>query len=154
MERRRPPPQACAVRANGSFANARFHACVLGALAEFLYYSSWISRRERRDALARQTESRPTFGEIARRLGLVRSQRMDAVVASMAKGERIGDRAVAMGVLSVASRDHVLRVQRQMQRPIGRYFVEARLMDVREVRQRVRRQRQHNEQACGSWPIR
>lgn len=145
-------PAAAPVAESSPAATRLYRGAVPGRalrFGEFLYFSAWISRDELRDALAWQFESRPQFGAVALELRLLRRRQLERLLGETRR-RPIGEHAVAQGEMTGAERDRVLRVQRTVQTPLGRCFVEVDLLTPREVRQQLQRQRLHNRRAAAA----
>ena len=113
-------------------------------LAEFLYYSGYISWQSLVSALVWQRRGRPKFGEIARQLRMLSPSDMTRVLSSRGKHEQTGAAASRLRLLSVEEVRRILRIQRGRQRPIGRYFVEKERMSDKELSRLLRDLFQHN----------
>jgi hypothetical protein len=113
-------------------------------LAEFLYYSGYISWQSLISALVWQRSGRPKFGEIARQLRIVSASDMARVLSLRARSEQIGAAASRLRLLSGEDVRRILRIQRARQRPIGRYFVEKERMSAEELSRLLRELFRHN----------
>jgi hypothetical protein len=126
-----PPPRARAARAAVRLPRRRLH------LAEFLYYSGRVGWREFAASLAWQRAQRPPVGRIAVELGFLgREDVVEILERRRREGavrEPFGEYALRRGWLTPPRLHALLGRQRQLQRPIGRYFVERGLVGEAEL---------------------
>lgn len=113
-------------------------------LGEFLYYCGRISLQTLIGAIHAQRVQRPIFGQIAVQWGYLRATTVSALHARKRAGERLGEAALRLGLLTPYQRDIILGMQRAKQRPFGRYFTDAGLLTEHELREAVRAQHHHN----------
>ena len=113
-------------------------------LAEFLYYSGFISWQCLISALVWQRSGRPKFGEIARQLRIVNATDMSRVLRSRGAHEQTGAAASRLRLLTIEDVGRILRIQRARQRPIGRYFVEKERMSDEELSRLLHELFRHN----------
>ncbi len=111
---------------------------------QFLYYSGRISSRELVDAVLWQWFQRPVFGKIACMWGYLESDQVESLLCGMEMNERIGEAALRSGCLTPFKCNAVLGLQRMIQRPIGRYFVEKNIITSDQMQGSLRRFRDHN----------
>ncbi len=96
--------------------------------AEFLYYSGFVSWRSMVDSMVWQRGGRPKFGEIARQFRVLTPEDLLAVLRSKHLYEPTGQAASRLHLLSAEEVTAVLRRQRAIQKPIGKYFLETQQM--------------------------
>ncbi len=75
------------------------------------------------EAISWQRSGRPSFGEMARTLGLLDQDQITRIMKSRKPQEKVGDCAVRLGYLNELTRRAIIRKQSLMQRPIGEFFV-------------------------------
>ena len=119
-------------------------------IAEFLYYSGYISWQSLIKALVWQRASRPKFGEIARQLRIVTAGDMARVLQSRESREPTGAAASRLRLITVEDVRRILRIQRARQRPIGRYFVEQEKVSNEELLRLLHELFRHNAR-CRLW---
>jgi hypothetical protein len=100
---------------------------------EFLYYSKVISWKLLISAIVWQRRQRERIGEIARRWGWLSEDQLLEVAAGRYLGERIGEVLLRHDRLTPFQLRTLLHFQRKSQQPIGRFFVEQRLLSEREL---------------------
>lgn len=115
---------------------------------QFLYYSGRVSSAELVDAVIWQWLQRPPFGKIACMWGYLTSGQVEGLLGGMELNERIGEAALRLGCLTSFRRNAVLGLQRMIQRPIGRYFVEKSIITSEQVRSSLRQFKDHNLTVC------
>ena len=115
-------------------------------LGRFMYYSGLISWNVLVDALAWQAEHRPLFGQLAVELGYMNRGELEGLVATEIGDGRIGERAMASGLLSVEAIRAVMAHQRAHQEPLGEFFVKRGYFSRMELGQLLANHRRHNAQ--------
>ena len=115
-------------------------------LGRFMYYSGLISWNVLVDALAWQAEHRPLFGQLAVELGYLNRGELDGLVGQEAGDVRIGERAMASGLLSLEAIRAVMAHQRAHQEPLGEFFVKRGYFSRSELGQLLASHRRHNAQ--------
>lgn len=113
-------------------------------IGEYLYYCGRISLQDLIAAIHAQRTQRPIFGQLAEQRGFLRPAALTALLRQKRPGERLGDAALRLGLLTPYQRDVILGAQRALQRPFGRHFTDAGLLSVLELTEAVRAQRHHN----------
>jgi hypothetical protein len=113
-------------------------------LGEFLYYSGRISWRELIQALVWQAQQRPKFGQAAMELGYLDPQLINQALKYRRPGEKIGEAAVRLEILTALQRQVVLHNQIRAHRRIGDYFLDTGRLAPSELEQYVRGMRSHN----------
>ena len=113
-------------------------------LGQYLYYSRRISWQALIGAINWQRLQRPHFGQMAERWGFLTAELVSVVLQHRRLDERIGDTAVRLAMLSAYQRDAIIGLQRQAQRPLGDYFVQAGLLSRNELLAMVTELKQHN----------
>lgn len=137
------PPKSHTPAATDFYWNGRLPDRPL-PIGEYLYYSGFISLQALIAAIHSQRTQRPVFGQLAHQWGYLSPLHLRHLVSSKRVGERVGDAALRLGLLTPFQRDAVLGMQRSKQRPFGRFLIEAGLMSDAELGAAVRAQRVHN----------
>lgn len=126
-----PPPHAAPPWAAGGLPRRKLR------LAEFLYYSGRVSWQHFVGAIAWQRGQRPAVGRIAVGFGfLERGQIAEILERRRQEGavrEPFGQFAVQRGYLTTFQVLALLGQQLRLQQPIGRYFLDQRLVDAGEL---------------------
>ncbi len=121
-------------------------------LGEFIYYSGRISWRELIQALVWQAQQRPKFGQAAMELGYLDPQLISQAMRCRRPGEKIGEAAVRLEILTALQRQVVLHNQSKSHRRIGDYFLDSGRLTPSELEQYARGMRAHNARI--SWASR
>lgn len=103
----------------------------------FLYYRGIITYRELIDALVWQKTKRPPIGELAKRMHLLSDEEVKEVLRKRRWGERFGESAHRLGLLTLYDIERILARQRLIQPRIGRYFIEKGILTFSEVERLV-----------------
>lgn len=111
---------------------------------EFLYYSGAIPWKSLIRALVWQMKQRPRIGEIAQRWRWLDESQISCLLESRNPGERIGEVLLNHGMISPFQLTVLLWQQKRIQKPIGEYFVEKRMLSQQKVHDFLRRQQIHN----------
>ena len=111
---------------------------------EYLYFAGKISRSMLEDAVAWQRRQRPSMGRLARDWGLLTQAVVDDLEKRRRPGERFGDVAVRLGVLTPELREALVGMQRRAQRPIGGYFVAAGTLTAQDIDHLLEAHWRHN----------
>ncbi len=112
--------------------------------SEYLYYSGLISWRSLIASIVWQRRGRPKFGEIARDFRVLTLEELLHVLEAKTALEPTGAAASRLRLLSPQEVAAVLRHQRSLQKPIGRYFLERERMQGDELRSLVAQLYRHN----------
>jgi DnaJ domain len=113
-------------------------------LGEYLYCSQRISWMGLIKAIVWQNRQRPQFGQMATRLGHLTADRVNRALGARRPGEKIGDAALRLDLLTLLQRDSILRAQACSQRRLGQYFVEIGVLQPAELSEILQRLRRHN----------
>lgn len=113
-------------------------------LGLFLYFRGVVSYQTVVRALLWQRDMRPSLGELACSWGWLTPDLVEYVISAVHIPGPFGNRVVKLGLLD----EHRLKVllfhQRSLQKPIGRYFVEERYIDERQLLRLMRERIAHN----------
>jgi hypothetical protein len=111
---------------------------------QFLYYAGLITFNNLVSAITWQRRQRPSFGKIARTWEYLSDDEIRAIISSRMSGEKIGDTATRLGYMNRFQRNTVLGFQKYLQRPIGGFFQEIRVLREDEIDYLVKLLRKHN----------
>jgi hypothetical protein len=111
---------------------------------EFLYYSGAIPWKSLIRALVWQVQQRPRIGEIAQKWRWLDESQIEGLLKKRSPGERIGELLLKHGLISPFQLTVLLWQQKRIQKPIGEYFVQKRLLSERKIEDLLHRQRIHN----------
>ncbi|MDY6830405.1 MAG: J domain-containing protein [Thermodesulfobacteriota bacterium] len=113
-------------------------------LGEYLYYSGLISWKTLISAIVWQKNQRPRFGEIARQWNFLTDEEVYRILAGKSWNETFGEYARRVGLLSGYQQMAVTGRQKQLQPMIGKHFINEGLFTPAEVDMMVMRAKQHN----------
>lgn len=116
---------------------------------QYLYYAGIISWKTLITAITWQRRQRPPFGKIAVMWDYLDRRDIEAIFAGRRPGEKMGDSALRLGLLTPFQRNAVLGFQRWLQRPIGSYFAENGLLTEEEIVSLIRLLKKHNARVNG-----
>lgn len=112
--------------------------------AEFLYYSGHVPWKAFIDSIVWQRQLRPRFGEIAKSWKYISEEQIRQIIRGKLLGERIGEAAVRMAMLTNLQVKTIVLHQRMRQKRIGEYFVLHGFLNREQVEQLYYQFRQHN----------
>jgi hypothetical protein len=112
--------------------------------AQYLYYARVIDWNTLLRAMRWQHRIRPRLGEIARECGYLSLDDVGHVLRHRAHDERFGDAALRLGRIDHVRLLTVLARQHRHDRPIGRYFVEHKILTRAELGVLLQRHWSHN----------
>ncbi len=113
-------------------------------LGHFLYYSGYISWRQIIQALIWQRTQRPRLGEIGRRFGWLDDQDILTVLRSRRTPAPFGRAAIDLGLLTERQVQTLIWRQKSLQRKIGEFFLEEKILAFEELVALIRDQQLHN----------
>jgi len=99
----------------------------------FLYHRGLISYHQLIDALVWQKASRPKFGELAKGMQFLVDPEILTILRERKDGERFGDTAYRLGLLTRHEIERLANYQRLIQPRIGKYFVERGILTLLEI---------------------
>ena len=111
---------------------------------QYLYYSGNISLSKLIKAIVWQRIQRPSIGSIAVSWGWIGGGDVLTILRNRRYGEKFGECAIRLGLLS---KDQLLRLldkQRIIQPQIGRYFIEEKILTSRDLFKLVVEMKMHN----------
>ncbi|HKI49168.1 MAG TPA: hypothetical protein VKA69_07560 [Desulfobacteria bacterium] len=113
-------------------------------IGQFLYYSGLISWQTLIDAIVWQRKQRPRIGEIALEWKMLSGKDVQRILQWKSLNEKFGERAVILGYLNRFELMALLGKQRNLNYPLGEYFVRHKILRVRELEFMVERHLTHN----------
>jgi DnaJ domain len=118
-------------------------------IGQFLYYSGLISWRTLIEAICWQRRQRPQIGQIAIAWGLISSQDIIRILTDRTLNEKFGECALRIGYISNFEQMALVGKQRQLQRPLGEYFVKSGILSAMDVMSMANKQLIQNMTAYG-----
>jgi len=112
--------------------------------AEYLYYSGAISWTDLVQALVWQYRHRPKIGEMATASGLLEFEEVLEIIKEKKTGELFGETAVRLGFLDRDNLTALIRKQKQMDLPIGKFFLDSKKMSRETLHKKLSENRRHN----------
>lgn len=117
-------------------------------LGQFLYYSGMVSWKMLIDAVSWQKKQCPPIGQIALKWGILSEYDIQAILRQRSLerslDKRFGEYAWRKGYLTSFERLALLGKQRMLQRPIGEYFVEKRILPAGNMDKIIEKLWSHN----------
>ena len=114
-------------------------------LSQFIYYSGYISWKIHINALIWQKRQRPPIGRIALKWGLLTSNQIQTILKMKQLGEKFGESALRMGLISRFELMTLIGQQKRIQKPIGRYFINTYALTSFQLQYMLRLQKRHNQ---------
>ncbi len=112
--------------------------------AQFLFYSGIIGWDTLIDALTWQVRVRPKIGDIGREYRFLSHKHIIEVIRNTNRSELFGTTALRLGLLDTFQLNVLLGKQHNMNCPIGRYFLENKVLSDRQIRAFVEKKKAHN----------
>jgi hypothetical protein len=113
-------------------------------IGQFLYYSGLISWRTLIEAICWQWRQRPPIGKIAIAWGLISSQDVIRILTVRNLNEKFGECALRIGYISNFELLALVGKQRQLQRPLGEYFIISGILSTTDIMSMADKQQLHN----------
>jgi hypothetical protein len=113
-------------------------------IGQFLYYSGLISWRTLIEAICWQRRQRPQIGQIAIAWGLISSQDVIRILTDRTLSEKFGECALRIGYISNFQQTALVGKQRQLQRPLGEYFITGGILSAADIINIANKQQLHN----------
>ena len=123
---------------NGSFPKGSL------MIGQFLYYSGLISWRSLIEAICWQWRQRPKIGQIATAWGMISSQDVTRILTVRNLNEKFGECALRTGYISNFELLALVGKQRQLQRPLGEYFITSGILSTTDIVNMANKQQLHN----------
>ncbi len=112
--------------------------------AQYLYYCDKIDRETVIRSLSWQYKNRPKIGDLGLEAGYLDHADIIAILRGKRMEERFGEAATRLGVLSTHNLSVLMGRQRQLDLPIGRYFLEKGFISDGEIERVLDSQFRHN----------
>jgi len=112
--------------------------------AEYLYYSGTISWTDLVQALVWQYRNRPKIGEMATESGFLDFEDVLNIIKAKKHGELFGETAIRLGFLNREDLTFLIRKQKQLDLPIGRFFLDSSKMSKEALYKKLHENRRHN----------
>jgi len=113
-------------------------------LCQFLYYSGLISWETLIKAITWQRKQRPLIGQIALEWKMISRNEIQRILMYHDFKGKFGERAIRLGYLSRFQLMALLGKQRNLQCPIGEFFVNEGILRLQDMEALVERQQIHN----------
>ena len=130
-------------RTSGQFYKGILPARTL-RFAEYLYYSGEISWEELIRAIVWQYRNRPKLGELAESMGLLENKDVLHIIKNREFSENFGHAALRLGMMDRKTLDQLVRAQRMIGLPIGKFFLERNILTDKQLQQKLSFCRRHN----------
>ncbi len=117
-------------------------------LGQFLYYSGLISWRTLMKAITWQRRQRPVIGQIALEWEMISHYEIQRILMRRNLRGKFGERAIRLGYLSRFQLMALLGKQRNLQCPIGEFFVNEGILRFQDMEVITERQKIHNRDVC------
>jgi len=113
-------------------------------LGQFLYYSGLISWRTLIKAITWQKRQRPLIGQIALEWEMISHHEIQRILMRRNLKGKFGERAIRLGYLSRFQLMALLGKQRNLQCPIGEFFVNEGILHLQDMEVMAEKQKIHN----------
>ena len=111
---------------------------------QYLYFRGVVSWQRYIDALVWQRKHHVPFGEVAVEAGALSRDLLERLLSGQTARMRLGERAVAAGIMTETQSRAVVAEQRLRCRPLGYYFIERRILGRTRVTILAAEQKKHN----------
>ena len=113
-------------------------------LGQFLYYSGHISLMSLVTAIQWQRGQRPSFGKIAMDWRILNHEDIITILKNRQPREKFGQCSMRLGLVSSFQYKAVLCKQKNLQRPIGEYFIHQGLLSKEDMDEMQKKMLLHN----------
>jgi len=113
-------------------------------IGQYLYYSGLISWQTLIEAICWQWRQRPKLGQIAIAWGLISSPDVIRILTVRNLNEKFGECALRVGYISNFDLLALVGKQRQLQRPLGEYFITSGILSATDIMNMATKQQLHN----------
>jgi hypothetical protein len=113
-------------------------------LGQFLFYSGIITLNTLVEAIIWQRKQRPSFGRIAMEWRILKQQDILDILKKRLPREKIGDCAHRLGYINNIQYKAILLKQRNLQKPIGSFFITRGILTETEMQAMNQKLMQHN----------
>lgn len=113
-------------------------------IGQYLYYRGKISFDQLINALVWQRKQRPSMGNIALRWGYFSAEALGKISRASLRPRLFGEKAVALGLLTIFQVNTLLMYQRSQQHQLGQYFLLNNILSNDEMDRLVQELKEHN----------
>ncbi len=113
-------------------------------LCRFLYYKGIINYKTIIDALVWQLQNRPKVGEIALKNKFITFDKILKIIKTRNIGEKFLEAAVRLNYINNYHVKHIFRIQESYNVPIGKYFLENKILTRNELHSILKELQNHN----------
>ncbi len=113
-------------------------------LSEYLYYSKIITWNQLISSIVYQNSRRPKIGQIAVSLDYIDDIQLSIIIKNIRPAEKFGDAAIRLGFIDLYKLFVLLGSQRKYNAPIGRYFVDKRIISKERLVELLKNNRDWN----------
>ena len=114
-------------------------------LGQYLFFTRIISLTTLIEAIIWQRQQRPSYGNIALNWNLLTRNDISSVHTNRKAQEKFGECALRMGLLNSFQHRAILCKQKNLQKPIGQYFIEKNILTADELKAHLLGQKKHNQ---------
>lgn len=113
-------------------------------LGQFLYYSGIISWEMLINSIVWQRRQRPLFGEIAKEWNILSEEDIYNILNRIKINDKIGEYALRNGYINQFEHMAIIGRQRYYKCPIGKYFLNNRIITINDLEDKLMEQYIHN----------
>lgn len=113
-------------------------------LGEFLYYSKLISWRTLISSIVHQYKMRPKIGDLCCKMNFLTRDEINNILRNIKYSEKFGETAVRLGFLSSYNVMVTLGVQKKINLPIGRYFIDNNIFTETKLNEMLVKNKEYN----------
>ncbi|MDY6934145.1 MAG: J domain-containing protein [Spirochaetota bacterium] len=113
-------------------------------IGQFIYYSGYISWGTLIQAIVWQRRQRPLFGQIAIDWNILSEEEIREILQVKTYKDKIGEYALRNDYISLFEYMAIMGKQRNLQRPIGEYFIQNGFVNSKNMESMVKRLQVHN----------
>jgi hypothetical protein len=113
-------------------------------IGQFLYYSKFISWKTFIKAVVWQRQKRPKIGQIAIDWGMLDPPAIMNILQGKNFSEKFGDFALRIGYITRFEHFALIGKQKNLQPPIGEYFIRNKILSASAMAINVKKQKNHN----------
>ena len=113
-------------------------------IGQFLYYSGLISWNTLTQAIVWQRSKRPIIGKIAQDWGILSAEEIQRILKERSYKDQFGEYALHNGYITNFQHLAIVGKQKQMQPPIGRYFIQQGLLRNYDIKKMTESLKIHN----------
>ncbi len=113
-------------------------------LCRYLYYKGIINYKTIINALVWQLQNRPKVGEIAVMNKFIKLDKILKIIRNRKIGEKFCEAAVRLNYLNTHHVSHIIKIQNSYNAPIGKYFLENKLLTRNQLHSILLELKKHN----------